>query len=62
VEGFGYEITGADVWAAYSSTMKAAEHAGRTEATKVRIRDLVAREAGGDRFVSRILARELGIG
>ena len=28
VEGRGYEISGADVWAAYTSTMKAAEQAG----------------------------------
>ena len=29
VEGHGYEITSADVWAAYTKTMKAAEKAGR---------------------------------
>jgi hypothetical protein len=28
VEGLGYEITSADVWAAYTETMKAAEKAG----------------------------------
>ena len=28
VGGYGYEITGADVWAAYANTMKAAEKAG----------------------------------
>jgi hypothetical protein len=31
VLGYGYEITGADVWAAYSSTMKAAETNGNAD-------------------------------
>ncbi|PIE17321.1 MAG: hypothetical protein CSA65_09285 [Proteobacteria bacterium] len=59
VEGYGYEITGADVLAAYSHTMKAAEHAGIVEETRARIRDLVSRETFGERFVSRILGRYL---
>ena len=53
--GYGYEITGADVLAAYSHTMKAAEHAGVTNETRARIRDLVSR----DSFVTRILGRYL---
>lgn len=59
VEGYGYEITGADVLAAYSHTMKAAEHAGVAEETRARIRDLVSRETFGERFVTRILGRYL---
>lgn len=59
VEGYGYEITGADVLAAYSHTMKAAEHAGIVEETRARIRDLVSRETFGERFVTRILGRHL---
>jgi len=42
VQGHGYEITGADVWAAYSSTMKAAEFAGRLAEIQTRVRQLVA--------------------
>lgn len=61
VEGFGYEITGADVRAAYGSTMKAAENAGSAEKTKQRIVDLVTGEVFGERFVTRILGRELGL-
>lgn len=60
VQGYGYEITGADVWAAFSSTMKAAEKAGATAETRARVRELVAGEAPGG-FVSNILGRELGL-
>jgi hypothetical protein len=61
VEGYGYEITGADVWAAYANTVKAAEKAGRTEEVRDRIRTLVASETYGERFVTRTLGRELGL-
>jgi hypothetical protein len=61
VEGYGYEITGADVIAAYSHAMKAAEHAGVVEETRARIRALASRETFGERFVTRILGRDLGL-
>lgn len=61
VAGYGYEITSADVWSAYMHTMKAAEHARCVDETKRRIRDLVARESFGERFVTRVLGRELGL-
>ena len=61
VEGFGYEITGMDVWAAYDYTMKAAENGGCKAETFERIRGLVAGKTSGGRFVSRILGRELGL-
>ena len=47
------------VLAAYSHTMKAAEHAGIVEEPRARIRDLVSRETFGERFVTRILRRYL---
>ena len=59
VEGYGYEITGVDVLAAHSHTMKAAEHAGVAEETRARIRALVSRETFGECFVTRILGRYL---
>ena len=62
VEGYGYEITGADVWSAYNYTMKAATQQGSAAATRERIRELVATETFGERFVTKILGRELGIG
>ncbi len=61
LQGHGYEITGADVWAAYSHALKAAERCGAADAVRQRIRDLVASESNGERFVTRILGRELGL-
>ena len=54
VQGHGYEITGADVWAAYSNTIKAAEAAGRLAEVRTRVRQLVAAEPPGG-FVGKIL-------
>ncbi len=61
VEGYGYEITGLDVRAAYDYTMAAAEQAGCKAETFTRIRELVAGETFGERFVTRILGHELGL-
>ena len=61
VEGYGYEVTGLDVLSAYSHTMKAAKNAGCAELTQTRIRDLVAREPFGERFVTKVLGRQLGL-
>jgi hypothetical protein len=61
VRGYGYEITGLDVWDAYTHTMKAAERQGSAEATRQRIRTLVAGENSSERFVTKILGRELGL-
>jgi hypothetical protein len=59
VQGYGYEITGADVWAAYSCTMKAAEKNGNASGVRERIRRMVGDEPGG--FVAQILGRELSL-
>lgn len=61
VDGYGYEVTGLDVLNAYSHTIKAAENAGRAEETQRRIHDLVARESFGERFVTEVLGRQLGL-
>jgi hypothetical protein len=61
VEGYGYEITGHDVLNAYTHTMKAAENAGCVEETHKRIHELVARESFGERFVTKVLGRQLGL-
>jgi hypothetical protein len=58
VLGYGYEITGADVWAAYSSTLKAAEASGKGNEVRERIKQLVGAEPPGG-FVSRVLGREV---
>jgi hypothetical protein len=55
-KGYGYEITGTDVWAAYSNTMKAAERLDRHDQVRDRIRALAHK-----RFVAQILGRQLGL-
>ncbi len=59
VEGYGYEITGADVWSAYTTTMKAAERAGGAAEVAAAIRTMVAANRGGGGFVARVLGCEL---
>lgn len=59
VQGYGYDITGADVWAAYSTTLAVAGELGESDPVKERIRKMVASETFGEHFVSKILAREL---
>ena len=59
VEGYGYEITGADVWAAYRHALQAAAATGQEVETKDRILALVLK--GKDGFVTRILGEELSI-
>ena len=54
-------ITGVEVRAAYDCTMQAAAHAGCQSETFERVRALVAGENFGDRFVTRIIGRELGL-
>jgi hypothetical protein len=56
-QGYGFEIIGADVWAAYSHTLKAAEQIGRRDEVRERIRTLVANKG----FVAQVLGKELGI-
>ena len=59
--GYGYEITGADVWAAYSSTMEAAERIGKTPEIREHISKMVASAGDGGHFVARILGRQVGL-
>ena len=56
-KGYGYEITGTDVWAAYSNTIKAAERLARCGEVRHRICAMVANEG----FVAQVLGRELGL-
>lgn len=58
-QGYGYEITAADVWVAYRATMAAAEHRGASADVKEQIRELIAEHEGG--FVAKVLGRELGV-
>jgi len=56
--GYGYEITSADIWAAYRHTMEAATNAGILQETRGRIQRLVQTSTIG--FVTELLSRELG--
>jgi hypothetical protein len=60
VQGYGYEITGVDVWEAYASTMKAAEKGGTVTETREKVKALVTGEPPGG-IVARILGRDLGL-
>ena len=61
VQGHGYEITSADVWAAYAHTIKAGANAHRSNEVQDRIRALIdsADVRGG--FVANIIGREVGL-
>jgi NAD(P)-dependent dehydrogenase (short-subunit alcohol dehydrogenase family) len=60
-EGYGYEVTALDVSSAYTHTMTAAENIGRADDTRRRIHELLAREPLGERFVTKVLGRRLGL-
>lgn len=60
VQGHGYDVTSADVWAAYSSTIQAAQNRGNSAEVRDRVRLIIAAEAPGG-FVTRILGSELGL-
>ena len=60
-QGYGYEITGADVWAAYSTTMKVAERMGKADEVRADIRRMAVSVQDGGNFVARVLGRELGL-
>ena len=61
VQGYGFEITSADVWAAYAHTIKAAANAHVSEEIRSRIRALIdsANARGG--FVAKIIGRDVGL-
>ncbi|TAN34887.1 hypothetical protein EPN29_00790 [bacterium] len=62
IEGYGYEITSADVWAAHSRTLEAAGALGRVDEVRAQIRAMVAAEGPGtDGFVTKTIGRELGL-
>jgi hypothetical protein len=60
VQGYGYDVTTADVWLAYSSTIQAAQSRGNSAEVGDRMRQIVAAEAPGG-FVTRTLGRDLGM-
>ncbi len=61
VKGHGYEITSADVWAAYAHTIKAAANAHRSNEVQDRIRALIDSADVRGEFVANIIGREVGL-
>ncbi len=61
VRGYGYEMTSADVWAAYAHTIKAAANAHGSDEIRSRIRAIIdgANARGG--FVAKIIGRDVGL-
>lgn len=60
IHGHGYEIASADVWAAYSHTIKAAGNAGGAHDIRARIRALIDSADAHGGFVASIIGPELG--
>ncbi len=61
IHGYGFEITGADVWAAYSHTIKAAANVDGGHDIRHRILALIDSAGARGGFVARIIGRELGL-
>ena len=59
MQGFGYDITSADVRDAYTYTVQAAENSGNSVQIRNWIEELIAQNANRDDFVSNILLRQL---
>jgi len=58
-QGYGYEITGADVWAAYGPAKAAAERLNRGAELRARLREIGATYRKGENVVAQVLGREL---
>ncbi|VAW38430.1 hypothetical protein MNBD_DELTA03-138 [hydrothermal vent metagenome] len=58
--GYGYEITGMDVWDAYKFTIEAAVNADCQEQAKERVKRLISTNTPGSHFASEILKNKLG--
>ncbi len=61
-EGWGYEITGSDVYSAYDYALKAAENLGITDQVKAYIVKIVSADKSSGMFVKDMLGRHLDLG
>jgi hypothetical protein len=59
--GYGYEVSSADVWVAYSIAMKIAERVGKADEVRADIRRIALSSQGDGNVVARVLGRELGL-
>ncbi len=60
-EGWGYEITSADVHAAHDYAMRAAEALGRQAETRAAIIEIISGSGSSDNFVLQVLGSLLGL-
>lgn len=60
-QGHGYEITSADVWAAWRPMMQAAQALGRADELRERVRALASVDTVGGRFLANAIGHELGV-
>lgn len=58
-QGYGYEITSADVWAAYLPAMEAADRLGTGPEFRARLRAVIAAYTRGETFVGHALRGQL---
>ncbi len=58
-QGYGYEVTAADAWAAYENTLRAAEKLGQAGPVRARIRELIAGDTPAQRWLRSVIARSL---
>jgi hypothetical protein len=56
VQGYGYEVTGAEIWEAYRATLAAAEQNDSTPETRHRIRETIAAGGAGAKLVAKTLS------
>ena len=58
-QGHGYELTSADVWAAYGPAKEAADRLGIAAEFRARLRAIIASYARGETFVGHVLRGQL---
>ena len=58
-QGYGYEVTSADVWAAYLPAKEAAERREEGATLRARAREIAGRYLKGENLVAKTLGREL---
>jgi hypothetical protein len=58
-QGHGYELTSADVWAAYAPAKEAADRLGTGAEFRARLRTIIASYTRGDAFVGKVLRGQL---
>jgi hypothetical protein len=58
-QGFGYELTSADVWSAFSPAKEAADRLGTSAEFRLRVRSIVASHTHGEALIGQILGRQI---